>query len=111
MNDTEIDIFLRVPTEFEADLKQLWKDIRQVSDFTVIDDLPDAEQLQRFDAVALSEWVVPLSAASKVILPAVFGFLVARRGEVTIGDHKFKNLSAKQIDEILEVLKKHDVTK
>ena len=109
MTDDNIDLLISIPTEFESEFRQLWKDVRQVSDFNPLDDLPDAEQLQRFDAVTLSEWLVPLTSAAKVILPAVFGFLVARRGDVTVGDHKFKNLSAKQIDEVLEVLRKHDV--
>lgn len=96
---------IRMPSEYETELTDLWKEIRIASAFGPETDLGVAEQCERFDAATLTEWVVPLLDHSSSIVTAILGYLVARRGECEVGEYKFKNMSADDIEKIVRLMK------
>ncbi|WP_341363754.1 hypothetical protein P8T57_16850 [Thalassospira sp. SN3W] len=103
------DLFaiVRIPSEHTHEFEQFWKEIRISSGYNLQTDLVNPEQSERFDANALTEWVIPLYEHSSTLIAAVLGYLVARKGEVEVGKYKFKNMSAEDIQKIVEVLKDH----
>jgi hypothetical protein len=95
---------VRVPLESATAFRQFWKEIRTAEGLDASLDLLDPEEMDRFDAAALAEWIIPLTQYGSAILSAVLGYLVARRGEIEIGDKKFRNVSIADVKEILKIL-------
>ena len=97
-------IIIRIPTESSHAFRSFWGEIRSAEGFTSEFNLPRPEEVSRFDGASLSEWIIPLSHAVSPILTCVLGFLVARRGEIEIDGKKFRNVTAKQVRQILRLV-------
>lgn len=97
-------IVIRIAKVDAGDLTSLWDEVRAAEGLPPSEMLPEPEELERFDAGALAEWVIELTQNSTPIITGVLGYLVARRGEVEIGGMKFKNMSIKQIKEIIKYM-------
>lgn len=107
----EDSILIRVPKESGYDFRVHWSELRLVEGITSEHELGDSDEISQFDGATLAEWIIPLSEAITPILTCVLGFVVARRGEIEINGMKFKNVTSKQVKEILEVIEAHETTK
>lgn len=109
MSNSESDVIIRLPEENSGDLRELWREARIASGYAVNYDLENPELAERFDAAALAEWLVPMAEHVPALLSAVLGYLVAKRGEVEFGPYKFKNMSAEDIEKIIQLVKKYNL--
>ncbi|WP_162915175.1 hypothetical protein [Desertibaculum subflavum] len=97
-------VLVRVPQEWEPDFRQFWKHLRMAEGLPATYDLQTPQLVDRFDGAALAEWIVPLAEHGSALVGVVLGYLIARRGEIEIGDKKFKNISIQNVKEILNIL-------
>lgn len=102
------EIIIRIPVESKHGFSSFWKEVRSAEGYNSDSDLKEAEELSRFDGASLAEWVLPLTEALPAILTGVLGYLVARRGEIEIDGMKFRNVTAKQVREILAILDEYE---
>ncbi|WP_170359695.1 hypothetical protein [Ruegeria arenilitoris] len=102
------NLIIRVPADVAAETRSFWKDLRVAEALEPESDLGEPIHSDNFDGTALAAWVVPLASSIAPILAAVFGFLVAKRGELEIqkGDTTFrmKNIKPSQFREFLAAI-------
>ncbi|MER8788039.1 hypothetical protein NKH71_09255 [Mesorhizobium sp. M0983] len=101
MADGKLDVLLRVPKHIGREFAEHWDEIRAAEGISPDHKLRDSDDVERFDAGAMVEWLVPLTNAVGPIITGVLGYLVAKRGEIEIGEMKFKNISVADIKEII----------
>ncbi|NVJ91537.1 MAG: hypothetical protein HWE34_07755 [Methylocystaceae bacterium] len=101
-------VVIRLPEEKTDDFTQIWEELRIATGYSVNDKLPKPEQTEGFDALTLTEWLIPLYEHSSTLISAILGYLIARKGEVQIGKYKFKNMSATDIEKILKIIKENE---
>ncbi|RWM39907.1 hypothetical protein [Mesorhizobium sp.] len=95
------DVLLRVPKHLGREFSEHWDEIRAAEGIPPHYKLPAPDDVERFDAGAMVEWLVPLTSAVGPIITGVLGYLVAKRGEIEIGEMKFKNISVSDIKDII----------
>lgn len=91
-----------------GDFTDLWKDIRLQEGLEQTFDLSDPVESDNFDGVGFVEWVVPITKAIAPLITGLFGYLVAKRGEIEIDRDgtkiRMKNMKASQLKEIIAAL-------
>lgn len=102
------DLIVRVPADASGSFMTYWKDLRVAEALDHNADLGEPVLSDNFDGAAIAAWVVPLATAAGPILGAVFGFVVAQRGELEIqkGDTtiRMKNRKPSQLKEFLSAI-------
>jgi hypothetical protein len=101
----EMTLAIRLSQEHSNEFRQFWREIRIASGYPANVDLAEPEEVARFDGAALAEWIPLLTDAVKTIMPAILGYIIAKRGEVEIDGKKFKNISVQDIERILSMVK------
>jgi len=85
-----------------------WKDLRVSEALEQSVDLPKPILSDNFDGASWASWTLELSKAIAPIVTLIFGFVVAKRGEleITKGDKtiRMKNLKPSQLKEFLEII-------
>jgi Mg2+/Co2+ transporter CorC len=99
-------VVIRISKTFASEFASMWDEIRSVEGFDAEEMLEKPQEMERFDAATVVEWVVQLTDAVGPILTGVLGYLVAKKGEVEIDGMKFKNISVNDIKKIIEILEK-----
>ncbi|MER9936515.1 hypothetical protein [Mesorhizobium sp. M0088] len=102
----DVSVLIRVPKHIAKAFAGHWDEIRAAEGIPPDFVLPQADEVERFDAGAMAEWLVPLTSAVGPIITGVLGYLVAKRGEIEIGEMKFKNISVSDIKEIITFIDK-----
>lgn len=105
------NLVLRVPADVAGEFQSFWKDLRVAEALDQEIDLERPVMSDNFDGAAVAAWVVSISPYVAPIVTAVFGFLVAKRGELEIqkGDTtiRMKNLKPSQLKEFLAAIDEH----
>ncbi|WP_299632074.1 hypothetical protein [uncultured Roseobacter sp.] len=105
------EFIVRVPADVAGDFQVFWKDLRVAEALDQDIDLGEPILSDNFDGAAVAAWVVSISPYIAPVITAVFGYLVAKRGELEIqkGDTtiRMKNLKPSQLKEFLAAIDDH----
>lgn len=101
-------VVLRVPLEEQSSFVFMWRELRMAEGLQPDFDLPQPVETANFDGGAMAEWVMHITQAATPIITGIFGFLVARRGEIEIERHgqkiKMKGMKPSQLNEVIKIL-------
>ncbi|MEP3232264.1 MAG: hypothetical protein ABJO30_05505 [Hyphomicrobiales bacterium] len=104
-------IVLKVPSDLTSNFRDHWKDMRIAEALDPEVDLGEPVLLDNFDGAAVAAWTVSMSPYIAPIVTAVFGYLVAKRGELEIQKDdttiRMKNLKPSQLKQLLAAIDEH----
>ena len=99
------EFIMRIAKAYAGELTSLWDEIRGVEGIDPEYMLANPQEVERFDAATAVEWIVQLTESAGPILTGVLGYLVAKKGEVEIDGMKFKNMSVRDIEKIIQIIR------
>jgi len=102
------EIVIRIPADVAGDFQTFWKDLRVAEALDQSNDLGEPVLSDNFDGGAVAAWVVLITPYIAPVITAIFGYLIAKRGELEIqkGDTtiRMKNLKPSQVKEFLAAI-------
>jgi len=101
-------VVIKLPKDSQNDFQSLWKDIRLQEGLDPSEDLSEPVESENFDGAQLVEWLISLSPSSTNIITGLFGYMVARRGEIEIERNgtriKMKNMKISHLKDVIKAL-------
>ncbi len=105
---SETIVFVRMPESEAGQFPTHWRTLRVAEGLDPSADLDEPVVTENFDGASLVEWAVPVVKSVVPLLTAVFGYLVAARGEIEIerdGERiKIKNMKPSAVRELLAAI-------
>lgn len=103
-----IIISIAVPETDESKISSIWRELRVAEGLPSDNDLGAPLKLQNFDAASMAQWSLNALPVVAPILTAIFGYLIAARGELTVERNgekiTMKNLRPSQLKQLLKIL-------
>jgi hypothetical protein len=105
------ELVIKLPADVAAEFLTFWKDLRVAEGLDQEIDLGEPVLSDNFDGAAVAAWVISISPVVAPVLTAIFGYLIAKRGELEVqkGDTtiRMKNLKPSQVKEYLATIDEH----
>ncbi len=108
-----VTIKLIVPETESGKISAVWRELRIAEGLSAEFDLKQPQIRMNFDTASMAQWTLQALPIVTPMLVAIFGYLIAARGELTVerGGEKItmKNLKPSQVRDLMKELDKSKV--